>query len=177
MLQHKKWVFSWLIFLLSQLPKQRRFGDGGFVGRNTKSGAWWVSLLLTLSFSLSLKSMSELRLWPFCALGTEAEMWTKSRLIMSCLWTACLLGVFPSSQQCEAGYFLSTHFTFSTFKKQKDFVTLRANDFFFFFKYLSLSSYFSVAIPRNLFESNTFVSTCVFTFVISDISWNIEGHQ
>ena len=34
-----------------------------------------------------------------------------------------------------------------------------------------------MAIPGNLFESNTFVSTCVFTFVISDISWNIEGHQ
>ena len=88
---------------------------------------------------------------------------------MSCLWTASLLGVFPSSQECEAGYFLSTHFKFSPFKKQNDFVlTLRASDFFI--KYLSLSSYLSVAIPGNLFESNTFVSTCVFTFVISDIS-------
>ena len=83
---------------------------------------------------------------------------------MSCLWTASLLGVFPSSQECEAGYF-----KFSPFKKQNDFVlTLRASDFFK--KYLSLSSYLSVAIPGNLFEYNTFVSTCVFTFVISDIS-------
>jgi hypothetical protein len=35
--------------LFSQLLQQRGFSDGGFVGRNTKSGAWWVSFILTLN--------------------------------------------------------------------------------------------------------------------------------